>query len=1402
MSNAIRGRWFVASFLALLLATALPVAAQSEPASVTVAGNMQAALGCPGDWQPECLTTALAFDSEDGVWQASFALPAGNWEYKAALNGSWDLNYGANATRNGANIALNLHDPATVKFYYSDRTHWITDNRNAVIAVAPGNFQTALGCSNDWDPSCLASWLQDPEGDGVYGFEAWLPAGDYEAKVALNESWDLNYGAGGEQNGANIAFSVPAGDGGGSVVGFFYDSVSHLLSIDADAGGTPPQVEPDSVTIAGNLQTALGCPGDWQPECTLSQLQFDAEDGVWQARFALPAGQWEYKAALDGSWEVNYGANASAGGANIGLALDQPTAVKFYYSHRTHWITDDRNATIAVVAGSFQQLLGCNNDWDPSCLRSWLQDPQGSGIHSFSARLPAGNYQAKVAHDESWDLNFGAGGEQNGANIEFSVPPGDAIGTEVFFFYDPASHVLTISLSGIRGDLRRSRAHWLDADTIAWDPALPAGAVVRLHADPDAGLALDPGGVAGGQALLLSEDPAGLSTALRARFPHLAQLRAFKLPALTADATRPLLKGQLAVSAVDADGAPIDATGVQIPGALDALFGYDGALGPLFDDDGIALRLWAPTAQSVELLLFEGPAESQPSAVLPMLEDAASGVWTITGPLDWDRRYYLYQVSVYAPSTGRIEHNRVTDPYSLSLAADGSHSQIVDLRAADLAPPGWQALQKPALPAPNDIVVYELHVRDFSISDASMPEADRGKFTAFTRSQTTGMRHLRRLADAGLSHVHLLPVFDFATVPERAEDRREPAGDLAAYPPDSEYQQAAIDAVRDLDGFNWGYDPVHFTVPEGSYATDPDGVARIIEFRAMVQALNQSGLRVVKDVVYNHTSSAGQNPRSVLDKIVPGYYHRLNRDGAIEMSSCCPNTASEHRMMEKLMIDSVLTWARMYKVDGFRFDLMGHHMKSNMLNLRAALDALTVEADGVDGRAIYLYGEGWNFGEVANNARGVNAIQRNMAGTGIGTFNDRLRDGIRGGSPFSGIRDQGFINGLFHEPNGTDQGDQRARLLQVSDWLRVGLAGTLADYELIDAHGNHVRAAQIDYFGQPAGYTASPQEDISYSAKHDNETLFDVIQLKAASSASLAERIRMHRLGLSLIGLGQGIPFFHAGQEMLRSKSLDRDSYNSGDWFNVIDYSFQSHGWGRGLPVAEKNQHHWPLMRPLLADPTLKPEPADLAATAQYFEELLRIRSSSPLFRLRSADEVRSHLAFHNTGPGQVPGLIVKSLADPDGRIDRRHALIVTLFNAGIDAVQFPFAADRPLQLHPLQQQSVDPALADARFDGSLSAFIVPARSTAVFVSPRPAVERIALLAEDVRQLQAQGAINAGQAQSLLARLDNASRLAESGQTRAAANMLGAFAQQASALGLPAALGEEANEIRRQLLGR
>jgi pullulanase-type alpha-1,6-glucosidase len=574
--------------------------------------------------------------------------------------------------------------------------------------------------------------------------------------------------------------------------------------------------------------------------------------------------------------------------------------------------------------------------------------------------------------------------------------------------------------------------------------------------------------------------------------------------------------------------------------------------------------------------------------------------------------------------------------------------------------------------------IQEVSVRDFSIADASVPAALRGTYGAFT-VDSDGTRHLKALADAGLTHLHLLPTFDFATIPEVRSDQAQPACDLAALPPASEEQQACVAAVRSGDGYNWGYDPLHYTVPEGGYAVNPAGKARNDEFKAMVDALHAKGLRVVMDVVYNHTSTP-----SPLDSIVPGYYHRLALDGSVETSTCCLNTAPENTMMGKLVVDSVVTWASAYGIDGFRFDLMGHHPKANILAVRAALDKLP------NGKSVLLYGEGWNFGEVANNARFVQATQQNMAGTGIGTFNDRLRDAVRGGGPFDADpRVQGFASGL----GASD------RLSNYEDLIKVGLSGNLAGYKFTGSSGAVVRGDQVSYNGSPAGYTASPSESVTYVDAHDNEILFDALAYKL-TGVSPQERARMQVLALSTVVLSQGTGFVTFGSDRLRSKSLDRNSYDSGDWFNAVEWNCsRGNGFGRGLPPAWDNQSKWPYATPLLNDPTLIPSCASVDLAAARYQELLRIQKSSKLFSLSTLDEVQRTVSFPVTGQPGVITMVLRSSSET----------IVVVFNANGSSVTQTLPGLGALMVAP----SVDPIMAEASYANGV--FTVPARTVAVF---------------------------------------------------------------------------------------
>lgn len=847
-----------------------------------------------------------------------------------------------------------------------------------------------------------------------------------------------------------------------------------------------------------------------------------------------------------------------------------------------------------------------------------------------------------------------------------------------------------------------ARAHWLSRDLIAWSAAADSQVSIRL-ASPDQAITEE-----------RKLEPAGaLSGALARAYPHLKGLTLWRIPKASRDEVRRWLKGDVQLVAYDKAGQVVERTLPQIGEVLDELYANDRPLGARFDNGALQIALWAPTARLVRMHLFDN-ATSRVSAILPLAEDPATGIWTLKGKPEWNRKFYLYEVSVFVPEAGKIVTNMVTDPYSLNLGADSERTQIMNLDDADLKPKGWDLLMRPLPQAPEDRVLYELHVRDFSITDNSVRPKARGLYAAFANRNSRGMRHLRSLAKAGLSDVHLLPTYDCATIPERVSAQSTPP-DLTSFPANSEAQQAAIARIKDQDGFNWCYDPLHYMAPEGSYASDPDGITRIVEFRAMVKGLADAGLGTILDVVFNHTSASGQARQSVLDRIVPGYYHRLDENGVVARSTCCANTATERKMMERLMLDSLAIWAKDYKISGFRFDLMGHHSRDNLLNVRKRLDQLSLASDGVDGPNLIIYGEGWNFGEVANDARFVQASQINMGrGSGIGTFNDRIRDAIRGGGVGDkgeqSVRKQGFASGLYTAPNALNAADAAARqqALNAADQIRAALAGSIGDYPLTTNDGRTITARALSYNGSPFGYASDPQEIINYAEAHDNQTLFDSNALKLPLDTSRADRVRWQNLAASIVMLSQGIPFLHGGQELLRSKSLDHNSFNSGDWFNRLNFKKDDNGWGRGLAPEADNRPDWPIARALLVDLRLKIGRKEILQADSHVRDLLKIRKSTPLFRLRSGQDVIDLVHFDNIGPDQIPGLIVMRL----GKIARDEIIVV--INATRQGQSVSAPPGQHYQLHDVLKKSADAVVRQARFEkGRLE---TPALTTAVFV--------------------------------------------------------------------------------------
>ncbi|HPC19709.1 MAG TPA: type I pullulanase [Kiritimatiellia bacterium] len=497
-----------------------------------------------------------------------------------------------------------------------------------------------------------------------------------------------------------------------------------------------------------------------------------------------------------------------------------------------------------------------------------------------------------------------------------------------------------------------------------------------------------------------------------------------------------------------------------------------------------SFRVWAPTARSVELLLFRTGHRPETPRVVPMAP-GAKGTWTATVKGDLRNRYYRYRL-VHPGQAAPVE---AVDPYAVATGANGERAMILDLRTTD--PAGWARDVKPPFGDPVDAVVYELHVRDFTIHPSAgsrfpgtyLGVAERG--TKGPGGVRTGVDHLREL---GITHVHLLPVADYGGVDETKSGR----------------------------SYNWGYNPENYNVPEGSYATDPcDGRVRVREFKRMVQGLHRAGLRVVLDVVYNHTYRGGD---SHFHRLVPGYYHRQNAAGGFSNGSGCGNeVASDRSMVRKMMLDSLVYWATEYHVDGFRFDLMGLHDLETMRRIRRAMDRIDP--------SILLYGEGWTGGDSPLPAD-RRAMKTNVARLPrVAAFNDTIRDAIKG--PVSEHHQGGFVQGApgFEER------------------LKTGIAAS-------------VRHPQIAY---PAGdlwngpWAKQPHHCVSYDSCHDNHALWDKLALTTKGLKN-ADRLAMNRLAAAIVLTSQGIAFLHAGEEMARSKKGHENTYNLPDSVNAMDW--------------------------------------------------------------------------------------------------------------------------------------------------------------------------------------------------------------------------------------------------------
>lgn len=511
-------------------------------------------------------------------------------------------------------------------------------------------------------------------------------------------------------------------------------------------------------------------------------------------------------------------------------------------------------------------------------------------------------------------------------------------------------------------------------------------------------------------------------------------------------------------------------------------YNYDGELGSEVVDDGVNFRLWAPTASKVVLNLFDNGSTGSAKLTVDMTKQD-KGLWFahVDNANAKHGTYYTYSVTT---SVGTQE---AVDPYAKSAGVNGDRGMVVDLAMTN--PQGWEDetyLQN--INSYSEAVVWEVHVRDFSNKISSSQY--KGKYLAFTESGlvneagiSVGIDYLKNL---GITHVQLMPVYDYATVDEENPN----------------------------SGFNWGYDPKNYNVPEGSYSTDPtNGETRIKEFKEMVQALHEAGIGVIMDVVYNHSYDAN----SSLNKCVPYYYYRYNADGTNTSASGCGNdTASERYMYRRFMIDSVKYWMTEFKLDGFRFDLMGLHDLETMRLIEQELHTINPYA--------IIYGEGWTMGSTIDGSKQANQTNiksitaTNNAIGAVGVFNDTTRDGLKG-SVFNSTG-MGYING---------------------------------------ASSSNVNAIKFGYQGGNVlsygnGWSVKNSNVVNYMSCHDNLSLWDKLEI-SQPNAEKETLLAMNRLGASILMTMQGTVLMQAGEEMLRTKDGDENSYKSSDAVNNIDWS-------------------------------------------------------------------------------------------------------------------------------------------------------------------------------------------------------------------------------------------------------
>ncbi|MGH0425017.1 type I pullulanase [Bacillus pretiosus] len=624
---------------------------------------------------------------------------------------------------------------------------------------------------------------------------------------------------------------------------------------------------------------------------------------------------------------------------------------------------------------------------------------------------------------------------------------------------------------------------------------------------------------------------------------------------------------------------------------FDYSFYYGGNdLGNIYTPQHTKFRVWAPTASEAKLVTYKKWNDKIGAEI--NMQQSEKGTWKAELTGNQKGLFYTYKVKIGDKWTEAV------DPYARAASVNGDKGAVVDLEETN--PKKWKMNKKPKFKNPEDAIIYELHVRDLSIQPESGIK-HKGKYLGVTEKGTRGPKDVKtgldHMKDLGVTHVQLLPIFDYASVNE--ENLNEPQ-------------------------YNWGYDPKNFNVPEGSYSTNPyEPTVRITELKQMIQTLHDNNLRVVMDVVYNHMYNAAE---SNFHKLVPGYYYRYNEDGTFANGTGVGNdTASERKMMRKFMVDSVTYWAKEYNLDGFRFDLMGIHDYETMNEIRKAVNQIDP--------SIILHGEGWDLntplaGELKANQKNAEKMK------GIAHFNDNIRDGLKG-SVFE-EKENGFVNGKEN----------------MEDRIKKGIT------------------AGIDYDINSSTYQ-DPEQVLTYVEAHDNHTLWDKLELTNPGDSEEVRK-QMHKLSSSILLTSQGIPFLHAGQEFMRTKYGDHNSYKSPDSINQMDW----------LRRAAFNNE------------------------VDYMKGLIELRKKYTAFRMTTAEQIKTHVSFIDA-PKNTIAYTIKG---------NKNEYFTVVHNANREAVEITLPSKGPWKV-----------LVDGKQAGSKTLYVVhdnkikvPALSSLVLNTEKP----------------------------------------------------------------------------------